>query len=85
MSAGDTKAWTSLEDAAESPVRDYDRLRYWGDRRLIDTYRRLSLDLCQRGFDERTVHRMVRVEGELRDRDLDPDGIAREVEDRLRG
>jgi len=85
MSAEGTKAWTSLEDAAASPVRDYDRLRYWGDGRLIDTYRRLSLDLRRRGFDERTVHRMVRVEEELRDRDLDPDGIAREVEDRLRG
>jgi 8-oxo-dGTP pyrophosphatase MutT (NUDIX family) len=72
----------SLDPAPnEAPVDDYDELRYWNDRRLLETYRRLSHDLRRRGCDERTVHRMGRVEEELRARDLDPDVIAREVDD----
>lgn len=71
----------AVEDADDASVDDYDGLWRWDDRRLIDTYRRLSHDLRRQGFDERTVHRMGRVEEELRARDLDPDAIAREVDD----
>lgn len=71
--------FTALEDATEDPVTDYDDLQCWDDERLVETYRRLSHDLRQRGFDERTVTRMGRVEAELRARDVDPDAIARAV------
>ena len=68
-----------LEDCAEDAPLDYDRLHCWEDQRLVETYRRLSLDLHRRGFDVRTVDRMGRVEVELRARQLDPDRIARAV------
>lgn len=76
--------FTALEDAEGDPVADYDEAHRWEDRRLIGTYRRLSHDLRQRGFDERTIHRMGCVEEELRDRDIDPDDIASEVDEALR-
>lgn len=63
----------------------FDELGYWRDRRLVETYARLSRDLRDQGFDARTVHRMGRVEEELRDRDLDPDRIARAVDERRGG
>lgn len=47
----------------------------WEDRRLIETYRRLSRDLKRRGFETETVHRMGCVEVELRDRDINPDKV----------
>ena len=73
--------FTAIEGAEDARAVDYDELQYWNDGRLIETYRRLSHDLRRRGFDERTIHRMGRVEVELRARDLDPDAIAREVDD----
>lgn len=72
---------TALEDVEQSPVNDYDDLQRWDDAELVETYRRLSHDLRRRGFEEWTVDRMGRVEAELRARDLDPDAIARAVDD----
>jgi len=72
--------FTPTDDAVEDRIPDYEALRRWGDRRLLDAYRRLSRDLRRRGFDEGTVHRMGRVEVELRDRGFDPDEIARVVD-----
>lgn len=77
----DPKDSTALGDAGEITADRYDELRWWDDRRLVETYRRLSRDIRQRGFDERTVHRMGRVEEELRARDIDPDAIAGAVDD----
>jgi hypothetical protein len=70
---------TPLDDPESTPVDD--ALQDWADRRLVETYRRLSHDLRQRGFDERTAHQMGCIEAELRVRGLDPDEIARSVED----
>lgn len=66
----------------DDPNDGYDVIRYWTDGRLIETYRRLSRDLRRHGFDATTVHRMGRVEYELRERDLDPDRIVDEGDER---
>lgn len=52
----------------------------WPDQRLISTYRRLSRDLRQRGYDDETVTRMCRVEEHLRAREIDPGEIARQAQ-----
>lgn len=64
----------------DDPTTDYDRLQHWDDERLVETYRRLSHDLRRLGFDEPTVHRMGRVEAELRARGVDVDAIASAVD-----
>jgi hypothetical protein len=77
----DPEEFTALEDAGGAAGDGCDELQWWDDRRLVETYRRLSRDIRERGFDERTVHRMGCVEEELRTRDIDPDAIARAVDD----
>lgn len=61
----------------EETVQDSEQIRHWRDRRLIETYRRLSRDLRRRGFERRTAHLMGCVEEGLRDRDIDPERIVR--------
>lgn len=70
---------TTIDDETEAPVYDYDELQGWNDQRLVETYRRLSHDLRQRGFEEAAVDRMGRVEEELRERNIDPDEIIRDL------
>lgn len=70
---------TTQTGPRDGPKNASDEIRYWRDERLIETYRRLSVDLQRYGFDVRTVDRMGRVEEELRERDLDPDLIAKDV------
>lgn len=73
-------SFTTPENEDGRPETDYENLHCWDENRLVETHRRLSHDLRRWGFDEQTVHRMGRIEGKLRDRGLDPDAIAREVE-----
>lgn len=62
-------------------VAYYDNLKFWDDNRLIETYRRLSRDLRLSGRrDIEHIQRMVEVEWTMRERGLDPEPIAREVE-----
>ena len=49
-----------------------------GDRLLVDTYRQLSRDL-QLATDQQTIHHMVVIESELREREIDPDAIVRDL------
>lgn len=78
---GDRRPARNDHTTTESPDDTYEILNQWDDTRLIETYRRLSHDLRQQGFDEQTVHRMGCVEQELRARALNPDEIAKAVEE----
>ena len=71
---------STTEREESDSVDAYERLQSWTDRRLVETYLRLSRDLRRRGFDERTVHRMGCVEEELRVREIDPDEAIKTAE-----
>lgn len=63
----------------------YDDIEFWDDQRVIETYYRLSLDLRIRKVDAlEHFDRMGQVELELRERNLDPDRIARAVQTEIR-
>lgn len=49
------------------------------DRQFVAAYRRHSEAVLRDGFDPDVVHRMGRVEEALRERDIDPDEIVKEL------
>lgn len=62
----------------------YPSILEWSDDRLIATYRRLSRDLRREGYDPATTARMCTVEARMRERGLDPQLHAREIEDEIK-
>lgn len=62
----------------------YPEIDEWTDDRLVSTYRRLSRDFRRHGYDDETVARMFTVEKRMRQRGLDPQIHASEVEREVR-
>lgn len=66
---------TEQRRTSEAARTRHEDLAAWDDRRLSETYGRLSRDLRRWGVDFGLVERMCAVEEEMRARGLDPERV----------